>query len=253
MKAEELDAALAAIPVRPVTIVPAAPRAPARPAVSQLPPLEALVRRALQHAETLPVGETCADRRKPEAIAIRGRLPSFLATAKPDDLRARVRDVRLKKAALGWSWGDGGLLLLGRTGIGKSSAAAWLFRRLLRMGWEGGGAPWARAQGLRWCSADDLARARGEHGLGRGEAPAVEIAERTELLFLDDLGWDRDPAVVSSVLHARYEAQRPTIATSGRTVDELVATYGAAVMRRLNDAGGRGSMTIVDCFGGSGA
>jgi hypothetical protein len=239
MTSEQLDASLAAAPV--------AVRQ-GQPRVS--PPLEALIDGALDFARALPEADAAADRelRAVDARRIRARLPAFLLSCDPRGLRARVSDKRLVRAVSDWRWGSGGMMFVGRSGIGKSSAAAWLFRRLLGEGLLQGGEPWDRAHGLHWYSADDLARSRLEHSLGRGEAPEVVRAECAGLLFLDDLGWDRDPAVVSTVLARRYEAARPTIVTSGRSTDELSTVYGAAVIRRMAEAGGRGAMTVVDCF-----
>jgi hypothetical protein len=210
--------------------------------------LEDLDRALAARAPAPPLRVLPADSRKTEAVAIRDRLPPLFARCEPRELQSRVRDVRLRQASLAWSWGSGGLLFIGRTGAGKSSAAAWLFRRLLRVGWQQGGDAWARVGALRWFSAEDLVRARLEHALGRGEAPEIEQAERATLLFLDELGWERDPSVVSGVMQKRYERQLPTVTTSGRTAAELTAMYGAAVVRRMNDTGGPGSLTVVDCF-----
>ena len=96
-----------------------------------------------------------------------------------------------------------------------------------------------------------LSLARREHPLGEGEAPDVRRASAATLLVLDDIGWDKDTQIVSEVLHARYEHSLPTLLTSGRTVEQLDATYGPAVLRRFGESGGvSAANTLIDCFEG---
>lgn len=185
--------------------------------------------------------------RTPAAQEIRDRLPAFLRHVKRFDLENRVRDARLLESVRAWRVGDPGMLLHGPTGIGKSSAAAILFLRLVGNGWRNGGDAWYFARGLRWYSAAALSQARREHPLGQGDAPEITRAESARLLVIDDAGWDRDTAAVSDVLAARYEKSLPTVVTTGLTAVELSKHYGAAVVRRFVEAGG-GAATIVDCF-----
>lgn len=181
------------------------------------------------------------------AARVRDRLPGFLRHAKGQDMLARVAVDVLKQTASAWRWGAGGLVFLGMTRIGKSTVAAWLFRRLLHEGWNRGGSDWELAQRLRWYSAEALCQARKEHPLGHGEAPEIVHANAASLLVIDDAGWDRDPTAVSSVLAARYEKGLPTLITSGKTLEELNQHYGAAVVRRIMESGGKRAV-VVDCF-----
>ncbi|UOF77295.1 replicative helicase [Caudoviricetes sp.] len=100
---------------------------------------------------------------------------------------------------------------------------------------------------MRWFGAEELLAASRAHPLGRGDAPEIVEASRATLLFLDDAGWDRDPSVVSSLLNERYERQTPTVITTGKTAEELTAHYGAAVVRRMVETGGRAA-ALVNCF-----
>jgi hypothetical protein len=176
--------------------------------------------------------------RNVDARAVRGMLPEVLRSATIAALAARVTEPDFLRAVSGWTWGCGNLLLLGPTGSGRSTACAWLFRRLLAAGVSEGGEAWERARFMAWFHAGDLDDARREHALGKGEAPELGQAGRARLLVLDDAGWDRDPLACSSVLKERYERGLPTIITSGKTEQELVAHYGAAVVRRMTETGG---------------
>jgi DNA replication protein DnaC len=192
------------------------------------------------------------------SVTVRGRLPEFVRNRPLQELAKRVAGAkvtgarpdagkRLLEAARGWRWGSPSLLLLGPTKVGKSTVAAMLFRALVGRGIEEGGDDWERAQAMRWFGAEDLATARRQHPLGKGEAPDVEDACMATLLFIDDAGWDKDPAVVSEILDARYERMQPTVLTSGKTRHELTDHYGAAVVRRLIESGGKRA-TVVEVF-----
>jgi hypothetical protein len=240
MKAEEIDAKLAEIAEGRAAPAVAAPK--------PRPPLEALMRDALTLAKSAPSAEEDGPvERRAEAVRILERLPDFLRPRDASELTRRVTDVRLLDRSRAWRVGDRGLVFAGPTGIGKSSAAAHLFRRLLGVGWRSGGAAWEFARGLRWFSAAKLSQARREHPLGHGEAPELVRATWATLLFVDDAGWDRDPLGFSEVMAARYERGVPTVVTTGLTLDELERHYEAPVTRRITESGG-GAATLVDCF-----
>lgn len=188
--------------------------------------------------------------RSQQAREVLFRLPRFIRTVPAAELFERVKEPELRESARAWRWDAGTRLWLGATGVGKSTAAAWLFRRLVYQGVTGGGVAWESAARMEWFKATDLANARREHPLGQGEAPEVREAVSASLLFLDDLGWERDTAVVCDVLAVRYESGLPTIATSGKTRDELSAYYGAAVIRKLLQPLGPRTSAIVECFVG---
>lgn len=190
--------------------------------------------------------------RATDAREIRDRLPVVFRHTTATILAARIASTpdgaRMLKAASAWHPGGGNLLLLGPTGIGKSTAAAVLFRRLLGAGIRDGGPAWELAQSLHWFSAESLSLARRWHPLGQGEAPDIMSAMFGRFLVIDDLGWDRDVQTVSDVMAVRYDRGLPTIITSGKTPDELTAQYGAAVVRRARESGGPDRDTLVDLF-----
>lgn len=191
---------------------------------------------------TLPVGVDTGEfersQRVAEALAIRGMLPPFLRHPKREVLESRIGEKDFLRAALGWRWGQGNLLLLGQTGSGKSTACAILYRALLAHGVRHGGEAWENARFMAWFGAAELADAAKEHPFGKGEAPETRHACRARLLVLDDAGLDTDPAVCSLVLDERYQCERPTIITSGRSEAELVTHYGAAFVRRMTEPNG---------------
>ncbi len=143
---------------------------------------------------------------------------------------------KLRRVALEHKPDDGGILVLGPTGIGKTAFCASLGRRLVSE---------ADDQLLRtpealfgWARAVDLANARLLHPLG-SEAPAVAAAKLPRTLVIDDLAWEREKDLaISEVIAARYDAGFQTFVTSGRTWEQLVDRYGEAVLRRVLESGG---------------
>ncbi len=120
--------------------------------------------------------------------------------------------------------------LLGPAASGKSSLAVAL------------ASAWTAVNALPsvFVAAADLGIARQQHGLGAGEAALVRQAMRAALIILDDLGVEPEvgaPAI-AHVLHHRYDGERPTIVTTGLTVEQLAKHYGAGVARRLLETAG---------------
>jgi hypothetical protein len=211
-------------------------------------PLKKLLDRALE-LESAPeeFDAESARKRSTEAREIRDRLPNFLRTGTAAQLAERITAPALIAIAKQWKWGDPNVLMCGTTRTGKSTAAAYLFRRLLGEAVRNGGAEWELAEWLRWFSAEDLSTCRKTHPLGHGDPPEILEACNARLLFLDDAGWDQDVIEVCSVIASRYERGWPTIITTGKTRDELTAHYGAAVVRRMREAGGK-KATVIECF-----
>jgi DNA replication protein DnaC len=170
--------------------------------------------------------------------------PVYVTTA---TLETRINDRRLLDAARSWHWQSGNLVLGGVTGAGKSTAAAVIVRRMVAEGVRLGGFYWNDARGIWWFAALELELARKQHPLGQGEAPEVSRACAARLLVVDDAGWERDPTAVSYVLDHRMQRGVQTIVTTGRTRSELSDHYGAAVVRRFVETGGK-LARIVECF-----
>jgi DNA replication protein DnaC len=143
---------------------------------------------------------------------------------------------RLLAAARAWR-ADRSFVVLGPTGAGKSTAAAWLLQRIVALGVRDGGDAWRRAKHLAWYPAVELERARAEHRMGAGDAPEILKAQAATVLVLDDAGQEHDPSAVREVLAARYDLGVPTIATSNATPAQLSAHYGDAFVRKLLESG----------------
>lgn len=160
----------------------------------------------------------------------RESLKKLCAWVQPEYLRAIEQ----------WDWDCGrNVVLLGRSKVGKSTAAAILFRVVLSRAVHSGGEPWRLAQSMRWYRAEELLDAQRGHPLGRGEAKEVRLAKSCSLLFLDELGWKDDQGVVQTVMSARYEQELPTVITSGFGKEDILIRYGDAVARRLASCSAR--------------
>lgn len=200
-------------------------------------------------APTDPSGVASEERkgRLADSLDIRHRLHAVLRNPDRVELERRIRLQELLDAARSWRWGQANLLLLGPTECGKTTAAAYLFRRLLADAIRAGGDAWRQANRLAWFEAKQLLDASRGYPLGKGDVPEVSEACAASVLFFDEVGWERDPEVASLVLNERYKAGAPTIITSGKSPGELTAHYGAAVVRRMIESGGKVA-TVISCF-----
>lgn len=134
--------------------------------------------------------------------------------------------------------------LMGATGAGKTSLAAAMFADILERAVAGDAAAEALAATAMWTTATALAKARREHGLGLGDAPLVERAISASLLVIDDAGMEPTFDAVTQVICDRYDAERPTIVTTGYGRAKLTEKYGDGVFRRLTD---RRTATVIVC------
>lgn len=172
------------------------------------------------------------------ALGVLVQLPTW-AQRCPWDALVDKLDVVLCQQADHWGMGSPNLVILAPTGAGKTRTLSAIVRRLLRIGARNGGPAWDFASGIVVSHAAELALARRNHPLGRGEAPEVTQAIEASLLVVDDLGWDRDPTTLRDILEQRYRRNRPLIAASGMTKPELTVHYGAAVLRRIRERDGQ--------------
>lgn len=188
--------------------------------------------------------------------------PIALADMPMEQLLARV-DERLHPLALTLKLEDGGRLITGPTGIGKSTALVAVFRRIEqeRPDADPYGDPVMLLEsslcraGLMWVRAGDLPVARLAHRLGDGEADLVTDAKNARTLVVDDLGWESSRAnaadVVLEVIAHRYDTGAPTWVSSGQRPDELIARYGDSIVRRICETGGKPGK-VINLWGGKG-
>jgi len=138
----------------------------------------------------------------------------------------------------------GSALLLGPSGCGKTLAIAALAHRLVAAARAHLTEPEAQwIAGALWTTAHELVRARRQHPLGEGEAPAIERAMEAIVLFIDELGCEPASEVIFELVDHRYSRRLPTIVTSGPTLAAFASRYGDALVRRLAETG---VGTIVD-------
>ena len=109
----------------------------------------------------------------------------------------------------------GGLVLLGPTGTGKTTAAVHLVKLAL--------ARWEIATSTLFALASDLAEDR----------DLAERAKRVRFLVLDDLGKEKDQFNrIFQVLDHRH-TRNPTFITCGINPGDLTSHYDGAMLRRV--------------------
>lgn len=142
---------------------------------------------------------------------------------------------------------DRSAVLLGGTGTGKtSSVRAALVARAVS--WEREAIAVAdmppekhaglRAlHGLRWHSGSEVALARKQFALGKGDAKLVESAIHSTILVVDECGFETPDGALFDIVNERYMRERPTVITTGLTVEGFKTRYGDAMWRRLTERG----------------
>lgn len=167
-------------------------------------------------------------------------LPAGARTATRAELEARIHP-RILRAVAAWHWGSGNLVLMGRTGAGKTSGAAHLVRRLCAQAARHGGEAFELCQLIRWQSCRVLSDAGREAKLGTGTVDAIARCQNARLLILNDMGMADDRRTLERVLDERNERGWPTITTTGmraRGPESLEALLGDALSRRLFECRG---------------
>lgn len=198
-----------------------------------------------------------ADQRR-RAAEVLERLPKWRHLQSAADTAACI-DRRLLPVAERWTPSTGSLLLLGPSGVGKTSAAARALHRL------GASRLDARLNdprsldakrnldeflGCLWVTAFELSRAFDEHRLGNEGGPElIARAVAATALFVDECGPEpaHNSGRIFDIIDRRNNEGRPTIVTSGQTAEGLETKYGSGFVRRLKQ---RGLGAIVDCHRG---
>ncbi len=160
------------------------------------------------------------------------RVPKRLVEA----MAGTVRESKALREAQAWN-GRGVLALCGGVGVGKSFAAAWALRRLLRemfspedfrrpMSWGGTLDDARRSMG--WCHVRDLTQAQEQDRRRLATLP---------VLVVDDLGSENTTPVVRELFNwmatTRHDERRVTIYTANLSVEALMERYGERFLDRL--------------------
>jgi DNA replication protein DnaC len=129
---------------------------------------------------------------------------------------------------------QGNLIVSGLTGRTKTSGiVAWLHDAQKR---AIDAVDHKLAPRFLFVTGPTLANARRRAPIGQ-EAPLVDLATRTALLVLDELGFEPEAEEIFFVVDARYRAALPTVITTGRPIEWVKDNYGAAFFRRLIEHG----------------
>jgi hypothetical protein len=192
--------------------------------------------RALAWLTDIEVRRIPSDVARSASAAIRtlAALPAWPKAQSADGRRAKMAPGFIEAAEAFDPDTTGNLLLAGPTGAGKTLAALHAVLLL----WQRRLAVFRPLPLVLFVKHTSLATARRNSRLGQ-ESQLIEDAIGAELLIIDDLGQaeDKDPALFE-VIDARYDAGRPTIATTGLDPaapdkDGFNARIGEAPLRRL--------------------
>jgi DNA replication protein DnaC len=146
-----------------------------------------------------------------------------------------VTEPRLLALADRWEPKRGSLLVIGPAGIGKTTIAALICRRLVHAG----------DFGVRWTSGIVQARARREARFGEQNRETIRV-QNAPLLVIDELGQeDTDARWLLELIDGRYTSGRACLTTSGLTRPQLETRYGVGAVRRLIEPVG----ACLDLFG----
>lgn len=208
--------------------------------------LETVMQQALEAIRLLPVDDSWspATERKRVLAPVLERLPRSIRQATRGALETRIGNSRLLRAVNAWAWPGTSLVLAGRTGVGKTSAAGHLVRRLCGIAAHEG-VELDRAQLIRWQECRALSRVFREAKLGTGTPEEIVRCQNARLLVLDDLGVNDDRDALEMILQVRNERAWPTVTTTGIGSGELHGFLGDALNRRLLECGAHKG-TIVD-------
>lgn len=124
-------------------------------------------------------------------------------------------------------------VLLGPTGIGKTSAAWWS-----KVKWGG-----------MFVTARELGACERRHSLGDGEPELLKKTCTAEHLYIDDIGTEdpRDLRVIQNVIDERYSRCLATHVTTGMTKSGLSNYLSPPFVRRLIEQHAGHKVLVVDC------
>jgi DNA replication protein DnaC len=131
------------------------------------------------------------------------------------------------------------LVLVGRSGFGKTTLACWLLGRVIEAGVDGGQEAFDHGRRARFVDAPSLCRAVRDHPFGHGRAPLVTQAVRASVLVLDDVGQELEMRLadnpVVEVVRELHAAGGQTWVTTFLVPEAFEEAYGSGTARRVFD------------------
>lgn len=130
--------------------------------------------------------------------------------------------------------------LVGGTGTGKTTLGTAIFHWHLERALSEAKAPDDRhlraARSCLWVPAKALCYARREEGLGK-KIDLIDAANRAPVLLIDDLGQGASVGRedVEALIRDRRDRRQRTIITTGFSMVQIEASYGAQIARRLTE------------------
>lgn len=172
-------------------------------------------------------------------LAGKACLPPRLATAcftryeiQEGEAQKTVRDALRDFAANFPGIKGGNLVMIGKTGTGKSHLAAAVIRHVVTK----------HLANARYTTAEDLFfRVRASYNDSREESEASIVREmvKPDLLVIDEVGIGRgtphETGILAAVLSRRYDAMRSTILVSNVDLETLNDLLGERVADRLSE------------------
>jgi DNA replication protein DnaC len=168
-------------------------------------------------------------------------LDPVVAVLTAEQMRARIAPSIMATIAK-WKPTEGNLLILGDTGVGKTTAAAYIFKRMVLNMAAKSQDGLSDALRVRWFTAMQLGKARRESALGR-TVDELERAKRAKILVIDDVGQSSERDDFFEIIDHRYYRSAPTIITSGLQKRQVEARFGAEMWRRFTVNGGKPAWT----------
>lgn len=125
-----------------------------------------------------------------------------------------------------------GLMLIGKTGTGKTHLAAAIANKIIENGYQ-----------AVYSVADQMIRDIRASWGGKGdESEAIKKFVSPDLLIIDEIGAghssESEKTHYFQVINARYEEVKPTILITNLALDELIETIGDRSVDRMRDASG---------------
>lgn len=119
-----------------------------------------------------------------------------------------------------------GLLMLGKTGLGKTHLSLAIANEVIKKGFS-----------VVYNSAPELMRQLEKESFGRADTDTMQLITACDLLILDDLGAemksDRYISMLYEIINARQNRQTPMIINSNLTADEIKNRYQDRIWSRL--------------------